>query len=182
MLTQSVYESVVQRALKFLDRAGIVLSEAEKEQVQVAEYGMDMLDHIGLELVVYVNTERCCAKELVLFPGQTCPEHRHPPIGSYPGKEETFRCRWGSVYLYVPGEKTENPKGVAPPGKSDCFTVWHEVVLNPGDQYTLAPNTLHWFQSGPEGAVVSEFSTMSLDEYDIYTDPVINPGEKRTPD
>jgi len=54
--------------------------------------------------------------------------------------------------------------------------------LNPGDQYTLAPNTLHWFQSGPEGAVVSEFSTMSLDEYDIYTDPVINPGEKRTPD
>jgi len=114
MLTQSVYESVVQRALKFLDRAGIVLSEAEKEQVQVAEYGMDMLDHIGLELVVYVNTERCCAKELVLFPGQTCPEHRHPPIGSYPGKEETFRCRWGSVY---PAKKRRTPKALHHLGK-----------------------------------------------------------------
>src|SRR6185437_11532858 len=46
--------------------------------------------------------ERCCAKELVLFPGQTCPEHRHPPLGpDKPGKEETFRCRWGTVYLYV---------------------------------------------------------------------------------
>ena len=43
------------------------------------------------------------AKELVLFPGQTCAEHRHPPVGDSPGKEETFRCRRGVVHLHVDG-------------------------------------------------------------------------------
>ena len=37
----------------------------------------------------------------------------------------------------------------------------------------MHPNTRHWFQAGPDGAVVSEFSTKSLDEYDIFTDPRI---------
>ena len=29
---------------------------------------------------------------------------------------------------------------------------------------------LHWFQAGDEGAIVSEFSTRSRDEFDIFTD------------
>jgi len=46
--------------------------------------------------------------------------------------------------------------------------------LGPGSkQYTLTPDTLHWFQGGPEGAVVSEFSTRSTDEADVFTDPDI---------
>ena len=147
--------------------------------MQVAEYGLGMLESIGLSLVVYVNTERCCAKELILFPYQTCPEHKHPPVGSYVGKEETFRCRYGKVYLYVPGDATPNPSAVLPTGKEAFFTVWKQIELNPGDQYTLLPNTWHWFQGGPEGAVVSEFSTKSLDEHDIYTDPAIDAGLKR---
>ena len=32
------------------------------------------------------------------------------------------------------------------------------------------PETLHWFQGGPDGAVVSEFSTHSTDETDEFTD------------
>lgn len=32
---------------------------------------------------------------------------------------------------------------------------------------------LHWFQAGDEGAVVSEFSSTSRDEFDIFTDPRI---------
>jgi len=40
------------------------------------------------------------------------------------------------------------------------------------------PNTLHWFQAGPEGAVISEFSTRSRDEADIFSDPDI----KRIPE
>jgi len=34
------------------------------------------------------------------------------------------------------------------------------------------PGTIHQCQ-GPEGAVVSEFSTRSLDEKDVFTDPQI---------
>ena len=35
------------------------------------------------------------------------------------------------------------------------------------------PGTRHWFVGGPEGAVVSEFSTPSFDEMDVFTDPRI---------
>jgi D-lyxose ketol-isomerase len=53
------------------------------------------------------------------------------------------------------------------------LTVGHEVVLRPGDQYTLPPNSLHWFQAGDMGAIVSEFSSTSTDENDRYTDPCV---------
>lgn len=139
---------------------------------------LDRREHIlreGLMLHVYVNTKRCCAKELPMLPGQICAEHRHPPLGpENPGKEETFRCRYGEVYVHVPGEPTENPKAKIPDGKDDVYTVWHEIVLKQGEQYTLAPNTKHWFQAGPEGAVVSEFSSYSDDGTDVYTDPEIS--------
>ncbi len=44
-----------------------------------------------------------------MFPGQTCPEHLHPPFDGTPGKEETFRCRQGRVYLYTDGEPDARP-------------------------------------------------------------------------
>jgi D-lyxose ketol-isomerase len=179
MLTKELYDKTCEKALEYLKNAGIVVTDEEKKNMEVAEYGLDMLDSIGLELIVYVNTDRCCAKELILFPGQTCPEHRHPPVEGEPGKEETFRCRYGKVYLYVPGTPAKNPKSSAPAGREQYFTVWHEIELNPGEQYTIHPNTLHWFQAGPEGAIVSEFSTKSRDEFDIYTDPDINPAQER---
>ena len=133
--------------------AGIVLSPAERKAIEVADFGLGRLDEIGLQIVVYVNTDRVCAKELVLFPGQTCPEHRHPPVDGDPGKEETFRCRAGRVHLHVDGHG--------------------DVELGPGDQFTIPPDTLHWFRAGDEGAVVSEFSTRSRDELDVFTDPRI---------
>ena len=87
------------------------------------------------------------------------------------GKEETFRCRYGEVYLYVAGEKnTDSIKAKLPP--SDV-SVFHEIVLKPGEQYTIMPETWHWFQSGPDGAVISEFSTRSTDETDVFTDKTL---------
>jgi D-lyxose ketol-isomerase len=142
-----------ERAAAMLADAGIVLTPAERDRIEVADFGLGQLDEIGLQLVVYVNTERVCAKELVLVPGQTCPEHRHPPVAGEPGKEETFRCRAGSVLLWVDGHD--------------------ETTLRPGDQFTIPPDTLHWFRAGDDGAVVSEFSSPSRDEYDVFTDPKI---------
>ena len=157
-----------------LKKAGIVITKREASAIEAADLGLGTFERLGLGVLVYVNTERCCAKELALWPGQTFPEHRHPPVSATnPGKEETFRCRWGLVYLYVPGPRSRPPRARPPKGREATFTVWHEVVLKPGDQYTLPPNTLHWFQAGPKGAVVSEFSTRSLDEEDIFTDPKI---------
>lgn len=179
MLTKADYEKYSKEAIKYLEKAKIAITDEEKARIEVAEYDLGCIDKIGLELVVYLNTEKCCAKELVLLPHQTCPEHRHPPVNGEDGKEETFRCRYGKVYLYVEGEPTPNIQAKIPEGFEDCFVNMHEIVLNPGEQYTIYPNTFHWFQAGEEGAVVSEFSTKSRDEYDIYTDKRIDAAGKR---
>jgi D-lyxose ketol-isomerase len=142
-----------ERAAAMLADAGIVLTEHEREELEVADFGLDRLDEIGLQVVVYENNDRYCAKELVLFPHQLCPEHRHPPAGDDPGKQETFRCRTGVVTLWVDGHG--------------------EMTLRPGDQFTIPPDTLHWFRAGDAGAIVSEFSSRSRDELDVFTDPQI---------
>jgi D-lyxose ketol-isomerase len=141
------------RAAAMLAEAGIVLTPAEREQIEVADFGLGRLDDVGLQIVVYVNTDRVCAKELILFPRQRCPEHRHPPVAGEPGKEETFRVRRGVVHLHVEGAG--------------------DIVLTPGEQYTIPPDTLHSFEAGDEGAIVSEFSTTSRDALDVFTDPQI---------
>ena len=170
MIGQREYYDAVERACNLLKRAGTVITAEEWQHFEVADFGLGELEKTGLELITYVNTERVCAKELVLFPGQTCPEHYHPTINGVLGKEETFRCRWGSVYLYVAGSPTTCPACRPPAGSESYYTVSHEIFLKPGDQYTIFPNMLHWFQAGPEGAVVSEFSTRNTDEFDVFTD------------
>lgn len=161
------------KALKMLDDAGITLTDDEKVRLEVADFGLDDLLTTGLQLITYINTARCCAKELVLLPGQTCPEHRHPDIGGQAGKEETFRCRKGLVHLFVEGERTPSPSAEPPQRERAYYTVYHQIILRPGEQYTLKPNTLHWFQGGPQGAIVSEFSTASHDDSDVFSDPHI---------
>jgi D-lyxose ketol-isomerase len=174
MMTKTELRRRQKQAAAMLGKAGIVITAQEAAGIEVADLGLGDFEKCGLGVLVYVNTGRCCAKELALWPRQTFPEHRHPPVSATnPGKEETFRCRWGLVYLYLPGPKARRPKARPPAGREAMYTVWHEVVLRPGDQYTLPPNTLHWFQAGPRGAVVSEFSTTSLDEKDVFTDPEV---------
>ncbi len=173
MLTAAQVEGARGRAASILAAAGIVLTPAEREGIEVADFGLSQLEELGLEVVVYVNTERVCAKELVLFPRQTCPEHRHPPVDGAPGKEETFRCRKGIVYLYTEGRPSSSPAARIAEADRSAFTVWHEIVLEPGDQHTIPPNTLHWFQAGDEDAIVTEFSTTSRDDLDVFTDPRI---------
>jgi D-lyxose ketol-isomerase len=150
MITPEEHRAAQAYAAERLAGCGIVLTEAERSAIEVADFGLSRLRELGLMLLVYVNTDRYCAKELVLYPGQACPEHRHPPFDGTPGKEETFRCRSGIVHLDVAGE---------------------EHVLRPGDQVTIPPDTLHSFRAGSDGAVVTEFSSASRDELDVFTDP-----------
>ena len=126
MTNKTELEYARSRALNYFLKAKITLSEKEKENIEVADFGLNRLNEIGLQILVYVNTERCCAKELVLFPYQICPEHRHPDINGIQGKEETFRCRFGKVYLYIDDEPSENISAVIPKDKQNSFTVKHE--------------------------------------------------------
>jgi D-lyxose ketol-isomerase len=173
MIKRSEVTKLRQRAADMYSRIGIVMTPAESENIEIAEFGLGRVMSEGLELVTYINTNIYCAKELALFPGQTCPEHRHPPVASGPGKMETFRCRWGKVWLYIEGPPVSNPKAKVPEESKPYYTVFHEIELLPGMQFTIPSNTKHWFQAGPEGAVVSEFSSSSTDENDIFTNPHI---------
>ena len=167
-------EQAKARASALLRKARIAVTPEEREMMEVADLGLGDIKNLGLEVIVYENNDRYCAKELILFPRQTCPEHRHPRVDDRnPGKKETFRCRYGEIFLYVAGEPAPRPKARVPKRYREFMTVWHEIVLRPGDQYTLPPNALHWFQAGDKGAVVSEFSSTSTDENDVFTDPRI---------
>jgi D-lyxose ketol-isomerase len=150
VITREELEEAQAYAAAELEAAGVALADAERARIEVADFGLSRLREQGLMLLVYVNTDRYCAKELVLYPGQTCPEHRHPPFAGTPGKEETFRCRRGSVTLSVDGR---------------------QIPLEPGEQFTIPPDTLHSFTAGPHGAVISEFSSTSRDDLDVFTDP-----------
>ncbi|MFW5976716.1 MAG: D-lyxose/D-mannose family sugar isomerase [Bacillota bacterium] len=173
-MEEKIRNRIKKEALKLFTKAQIELTSEEKENIEIADFGLNDLKNTGLQIVTYVNTERYCAKEMVLLPGQTCPEHRHPPRNGEKGKKETFRCRYGRVYLYVEGKETKNPVVNPPVGDEKYYTVFNEIILNPGEQYTISPDTLHWFKGGKKGAVVSEFSSTSDDSSDIFTDPRIN--------
>ena len=170
MITNEKKEEILKKALEYFKKASITITEDEKKRIEFADFGLNEIEKTGLVILTYVNTDRVCAKELIMLPNQTCPEHRHPPVADEQGKEETFRCRYGTVYLYVEGETANNPKTQPPEAPAGSYTVFHEIELNAGEQYTLYPNTKHWFKSGNDGAVVSEFSTKSRDELDIFTD------------
>ena len=170
-MKNSEIEAQKKKALPYYEKAGIILTDEEKQNMEIADFGLGKVDRVGLQLIVYVNTDRVCAKEMVLLPYQVCPEHRHVPTNGRQGKEETFRCRYGKVYLYTDGQGDKYKIGVPLP-ETDV-TVFHETVLTPGQQFTIMPGTLHWFAAGEEGAVISEFSTHSTDETDFFTDPAI---------
>lgn len=161
------------KIIKILEKSGIIFKQNEIEKMEITDLGLGDFRNIGLGIIIYANTTRVCAKELALLPFQICPQHKHPDIEGNTGKEETFRCRWGEVYLYVAGPETKNIKGKIPDKYRDRFSVFHEIILKPGDQYTLKPNTWHWFQGGEEGALLSEFSTHSYDAGDIFYDKKI---------
>lgn len=178
MIKRSDLRRYQKQCEKMLDDAGIALTPENRANIEIAELGLDEFERTGLGLITYENNDRYCAKELMMFPRQTCPEHKHPPVGDDLGKRETFRCRAGRVWLYVEGDPAATPACRPPAGSEDHYTVWHEVELNPGEQYTIEPDTFHWFQAGDDGAIISEFSSTSRDEYDIFTDPRI----KRIPE
>lgn len=172
MISKQQYAAAAKYVKEALDGAGIKITDEEASRIEVADFGLGILDKVGLQLLVYVNTDRCCAKEMVLKPFQTCPEHIHKSGVEngvpYEGKEETFRVRKGTCYLYVSGEgRKEDIKAKIP---ETSVSVFHEIILKEGEQYTLHPETWHWFQAGENGAIISEFSTKSRDESDVFSD------------
>ena len=173
MIRRSEAEHAREVASELLAQTGIAVRQSELQGMQVADFGLSRLAVAGVQIVTLVDTDHVAVKLLILTPHQTEPEHWHPEIGDYPGKEETVRCEWGELYLYGPGTRTAHPRGHPPADRLGTYTVWHEYVLHPSDQVTVQPGERHWFQAGPQGAVVWTFSTKAVDVADQFTDPEI---------
>ena len=58
MITKAQYEKYSKLALEYYEKAGIILTDEEKTRIEVADLGLGMIDKVGLELLVYVNTEK----------------------------------------------------------------------------------------------------------------------------
>lgn len=172
MITRSQYETARTRAADLIREAGIVLNDAEARSIEVADFGLGRLEQEGAQILTLVQTERISVKVLVLFPGQTEPEHWHPRVGDDPGKEETVRAVSGTLYFYREGEGVMDESFV-PEGKESAYSCRREVVLGPGAQITLRPGEKHWFQARDEPVVMYSFSTIARDVLDGFTDPAI---------
>ena len=66
MITKEEQREAREYAIAELAAVGVELTEPERAAVEVADFGLSRLSETGLQLVVYVNTDRHCAKELVL--------------------------------------------------------------------------------------------------------------------
>ncbi len=78
-----------------------------------------------------------------------------------------------SIYLYVPGEPIPDPKARIPEGEKENFTVWHEVILKPGNQHIIPPRMVRWFQAGEEGAAIDDYSSKARDLQNGFTNATV---------
>jgi D-lyxose ketol-isomerase len=169
MLTRQLQQLARRQAAEMIGRAGIHVTDKEAESIEVVDFGLSRLHKEGVQVLTLLQTERISVKVLALFSNQTEPEHWHPPVAGDPGKEETVRVIFGTLYFYIPGENTFK-EGFLVKGKEHCYTMRHEIVMRPGDQITLAPGVKHWFQARDEGVVMYSFSTVARDALDQFTD------------
>ncbi len=172
MITFEDYKYVCESSIKMIEDAGLLLTPKDKQKMTAADFGLSRIKQEGVQILTMFETDRIAGKILVLLPYQTEPEHWHPTVGDDPGKEEVIRAISGELYFYIDGPDTLS-QGFIVEGKDECYTMRHEVVLDPGEQLILPAGSKHWFQAGPSGAVMYSFSSKVTDLLDQFTDPEI---------
>jgi hypothetical protein len=135
-------------AAEKLSETGVVLTAEERDAIEVADFGLSRLAETGLQLLVYVNTDRYCAKELVLRPWADVPGAPASTLRGHPRQG-------GDVPL------SQRPRLSLRRGRPHTGSGVHAASgrihrrardrAAAGMQHTIPPGTLHWFQAGPEG-------------------------------
>lgn len=162
--------SVFEQGMELLGKVEFPLTDADRTELAVNDFGLGDLRNEGMVFGDLLRTDRVRFTVLILLPGQTLPEHLHPPYDNEAGKEESLRCLWGETRIYMPGEPN-NPDILIPEGKEAWYTARQETVIHAGENCTVPPNLPHWFQGGPEGTVFLTVQNRVDEEHNIFTDP-----------
>ena len=102
-MKKEIYEEARRKALSFYQKAHIVLTPKQEAGLEVADFGLNELESTGLELVVYVNTDRCCAKEMVLFsrqPARSTVMRRYPKFNMRERKRPSAAGTVRSIFMW----------------------------------------------------------------------------------
>lgn len=146
---QQRIESIAFNAKNMCEFASVKLPKRTDFEIS-HHYGLDRFEEFGMVMTTIINRDYC-KKILVLFPGQSNPEHYHKI------KEETFFCLYGSAEVTVEGETT---------------------VLKPGNILTIPVLKKHKIISA-DGVILEELSTTSAPSDSYYTDVSITNNLKR---
>ena len=158
------------QARALLEQSAVSLTPSELQNLRVLDYGLGHPRVEGLQNITLLVTERLEVKVQILLPGQTVPEHLHPPYDHTDGKEENIRVVRGSLRVYLEGPDTMR-EGVLPAGKGAWYTVRNERILGPGQNISILPGRYHWFQGGSQGVVALSFYTRADNTRNRYRDP-----------
>ncbi|MCG8526233.1 MAG: hypothetical protein MI748_07640 [Opitutales bacterium] len=162
---------LINKAKKLLKLSGFHITQEELSTLKLNDFGLDNLPTEGFAFIDLLRTELVRVTLMVLQPHQALPQHKHPPYEGEPtGKEESVRTLYGEFRVYDEGENNAKFAKI-PSGKEPYYTSLNEHVLKVGDQYSVAPNTAHWFQAGPDGAVVIAFQNRVVEDHNIFYDP-----------
>ncbi|MBE5816924.1 MAG: D-lyxose/D-mannose family sugar isomerase [Clostridiales bacterium] len=182
-MTDAIINEVKAKALELFAKAGLFLSEENKESLVVTDFGLGDIYAEGAQYITLFNGPKISGKYIALLPGQTYPEHRHPIVDGKPGKAKTLHCAFGEFYLYHNyfwrAPKPETPAAKLPEANKEYYACVYESIIKAGSNYHMGADDLHWFQAGPEGAVIIEFGTYSNDDKDYYTNYHAAPLENK---
>ena len=113
MIIRSEYKRLQQIAAEMIRNAGIFITSEEEDKIAVADFGLGRIEKEGAQILTYFSTDRISAKVIVLLPGQTLPEHWHPPVGDDPGKEEKY-AQFGAICVFIFRERAQFRKVLYP--------------------------------------------------------------------
>ena len=179
MIAEKEYREAQKKALQYFHKAGILITEKESANIEVADFGLGALSETGLELLVYVNTDRVCAKELwASFRTRRVRNIFIPRQETSREKEETFRCRWGKSLSLRPRRKNAASQSEDSERKEREVYRLARNRAEPGRPIHFASGHAALVSIGCEGCVVFEFSTRRTHEADVFTDPDIQRATK----
>lgn len=170
MVSKKLAAQLREMARKELEKVGVYITQEEYDAMDIADFGHGDCFVEGGQMVTFFCTSRVSAKMIVMLPGQTLPQHWH--LSENYGKEETIRVAGGVLYMYREGEDNMQ-YGTIPAGREQYYTCRNELVMRRTNQITFFPGEKHWFQGGPEGAVLYSFANCAIDAMDPFEDPTI---------